>query len=195
MAKLAKPVPEATEASAKPKSSKKVFLILAVVVVVAAVAAGWFFTRSKGAEPEAAKAAAKPAAEPKFIAMEPFTVNLQKEETDQFLQIGITLKVTDPDLEDKIKQHMPEIRSHLLLLLSSKRASDLTTGDGKVKLAQEIIAEVGNTLGLASSTPAPAQTAAASGAASGVAAASAPAAAAPAKPGNIDVLFTSFIIQ
>jgi flagellar FliL protein len=37
---------------------------------------------------------------------------------------------------------MPLVRSRLLLLLSSKKASELSTVEGKKKLADEIIAQV-----------------------------------------------------
>ncbi|MBI3903672.1 MAG: flagellar basal body-associated protein FliL [Nitrosomonadales bacterium] len=181
MAKPAKPVPAATEGAAKPKNNKMLIIILAVVLVIAG-GAGWYFF--KGNQPHNEAKAPTPLAEPKFIALDPFTVNLQKEETDQFLQIGITLKVTEQEMEEKVKAHLPEIRSHLLLLLSGKRASELIPADGKVKLAQEVIAETEAALGLHA---APAQTTAAS---------APPATHADEKSsGKIDVLFTSFIIQ
>lgn len=184
--KPAKPAPAAA-AAAKPKNNK-LMIIVAVVALLVAGAAGWFFTKGDApkdkdkahAEAEAEEAA--PSAEPKFIALEPFTVNLQQEEGEQFLQIGITLKVTDLKLEEKIKLHLPEIRSRLLLLLSSKRASELVPAEGKVKLAQEVIMETESALGIAAphapETATPTTTQAASKAS-----------------GRVDVLFTSFIIQ
>ena len=85
---------------------------------------------------------------PTFMVLDPFTVNLQHEESDQFLQIGITLKVSSMELADKIRQRLPEVRSRLLFLLSSKRASELMPIEGKKKLAQEIIVETNTILGL-----------------------------------------------
>jgi flagellar FliL protein len=171
MAKPAKPIPAAAESAPKPKNPKMMVIIIAVLVLIIAGGAGWYFTRGNQHEAQQEAKADKPM-EPKFVALEPFTVNLQHEEGDQFLQIGITLKVSAPELEEKIKVHLPEIRSRLLLLLSSKRASELTPAEGKKKLTQEVIAETEAVLGLR--------------------AASAPAEAA---QDGIDVLFTSFIIQ
>jgi len=74
--------------------------------------------------------------------MEPFTVNLQSEGGDQFLQITFTLQVGDAAQEEIIKAFMPQVRSRLLLLLSSKKASEISTVDGKKKLSEEIIAAV-----------------------------------------------------
>ena len=128
---------------------------------------------------------------------ENFTVNLQREEGDQYLQAGITLKILQPELEDKIKSMMPEIRSKLLFLLSGKKPSELQTMEGKKKLIAEIITTVDGVLGLAS-TPAAAEAVPADPAASATGASSTvqPAAALePKTTGVVDVLFTSFIIQ
>jgi flagellar FliL protein len=71
--------------------------------------------------------------------MEPFTVNLQSENGDQFLQVTLTLQVPDQVQEDLIKTFMPQVRSRLLFLLSSKKPSEITTVEGKKKLIDEII--------------------------------------------------------
>ncbi len=187
-------VKEEAPAAAPPKSKKLLIIGIALVVAIVAGVAVWFFTRghapAEGQHAEAAKA--EPAHEAKFIPLgDNFTVNLQREEGDRYLQAGITLKVLQPELEDKIKAQMPEIRSKLLFLLSSKLPSELQTAEGKQKLIAEIITTVDTVLGLAS-TPATHESPAAS------AAASAPVVAAPVAPkttGVVDVLFTSFIIQ
>jgi flagellar FliL protein len=136
--------------------------------------------------------------------MEAFTVNLQKETADQYLQVGMTLKYFEPELEEKIKANLPEIRSKILLLLATKKASELATPEGKNHLIEEVRNMSNQVLGIVTK---PAVTAAAASAPHGaaaagdhVAAASAPAAhaAAPSAETNkgiVDVLFTSFIIQ
>jgi len=199
----AKPAPapaakEEAPAAAPPKSKKMLIIAGVALLVAAAVGAGWFF--GKGSAPSAESAgheeAAKqtePAREAKFIPLgENFTVNLQREEGDRYLQAGVTLKIMQPELEEKIKAAMPEIRSKLLFLLSAKKPSELQTVEGKKKLIAEIIAEVDGTLGLGTATTA---------APEAEAAASAPSAVQPAPvvepktTGVVDVLFTSFIIQ
>jgi flagellar FliL protein len=128
----------------------------------------------------------------------------------------------EPELEDKIKAVLPEIRSKLNLLLSSKRPSELATVIGKKKLAIEIATETNSVLGIHNAPQSVAAEPVAASATSGVAAAPAEGAAsaapeataaapaansepvaadAPAEPaskerkGVVDVLFTSFIIQ
>jgi flagellar FliL protein len=179
-------------------------LIIGIVLflVIAVGGAVWYFTKgSAPADGHAAEAKPEPAHEAKFVPLgENFTVNLQREEGDQYLQAGITLKILEPELEEKIKTALPEIRSKLLFLLSSKLPSELQTQEGKKKLIAEIIVEVDSVLGLASA-PVHAAAAVSAPASAPVAAeaASAPAAhqeaAAPKTKGVVDVLFTSFIIQ
>ena len=58
---------------------------------------------------------------------------------ERFLQTGLTLQLAGQEQVDLIKLYMPHVRSRLLLLLSSKKASEILTAEGKNKLAQEII--------------------------------------------------------
>lgn len=180
MSKPAKPAAAAGEE--KPKSKKMLIIIIAVLVLVVGGAAAFFLMGSKHDDAEE-EAKVEPAAHPVFVSMEAFTVNLQREEGDQFLQIGLTLKVLDPKLEEEIKANMPEIRSKLLLLLSSKRASELSTPEGKKQLASEIVDETNVVLGAGESHDEPP--------AKGKKSKHAP----KPKEGVDDVLFTSFIIQ
>ncbi len=84
----------------------------------------------------------KPQKPPVFLNLDLFTVNLQQEVGDQYLQVALTVKATDDGAIDALKQQMPEIRNHLLLLLSSKRPSELLTTQGKMQLADEILRDV-----------------------------------------------------
>ena len=226
---MAKPTPKKdaadsapADATAKPNGKKKLLIIIGSILALgAAGGAGWYFTKSSDHNDKNAKKASQHVEQPKFIALDPFTVNLQRESADQFLQIGITLKIFQPELEEKIKQNLPEIRSRLLVLLSGKYASELVASKGKTKLVKEIISETETVLGLrtaraphpkpiapppveaaspvegASPEESPAKTEVAEGGAEGAAVKEA----VPAKPSNeanenvIDVLFTSFIIQ
>jgi flagellar FliL protein len=214
--KPAKPAPAAPAegAPAPAKSNKLLIIIIGLLVLIIAGGAGWVLTRNHApaAEEHAAEAhKPEPAKEAKFIPLgDKFTVNLQREEGDQYLQAGITLKVLDPELELKIKNAMPEIRSKMLFLLSSKKPSELVSSEGKAVLVEQIIAEVDGILGIANEAPAtaaPATQAEAHAApvahgepAHGEAAPAETAHAAPAAKqakttGVVDVLFSDFIIQ
>ena len=123
-----------------PKSSKKklIIMIAGVLLLVAGGGGAWFMMGDKPAE-ENAVAKQEPPKPPVFIAMEPFTVNLQPEAGDQYLQVQFTLQVADEKQVELIKLYMPLVRSRLLLLLSSKKPSELSTPEGKKKLQDEIV--------------------------------------------------------
>lgn len=218
MASKPAPAAPAESAPAPAKSNKLLIIIIALLVIIIAGGAGWVLTRGQAPAEEHAAEEHKPekVLEPKFIPMgEKFTVNLQREEGDQYLQAGITLKILEPELELKIKNAMPEIRSKLLFLLSSKKPSELVTAEGKQALVDQVIVTVDGILGIESVAPAThadahapaapasdAHAAPAHGAeASHVEAATAAPAPAPAAPkvpkttGVVDVLFSDFIIQ
>lgn len=159
--------------------SKKglITIILAAVVVLAAGGGGawWYFTQSAAEhaeEPaeEGAKAPKKKKKKeseaPVFMSLESMVVNLMPHEAEQYLQVGIDLKVAEPKVTEEIKLHMPEVRSGLLVLLSSKRGEELASTEGKQKLAQEVQDHVNKVLGVES-----------------------------AEEGVTGVFFTSFVIQ
>jgi len=207
MAKPTKSIPAATEPAAKPKSKKLMIIIIAVLgFIFASGAAAWYFTKSSS-HTEAAKPHA--AAAPKFIKLDTFTVNLRhgEGEEERVLQTVINLEVHDAELEEKIKLFMPKIYNNTLILLSKKRASELSAAEGKQQLAKEIKAETEIVLGLRTASISPVNpTVHESNIVSGVEAApqTPPVPAEPApiaahggedNAGIVDVLFTSFIIQ
>lgn len=129
------------DAAAAPKKSKLPLIIILVVVLLAGAGAGWFFLgRDAGGEEEEDHSAADKATV--FFPLDQFTVNLQPEEGQQFLQVAITLKVVNQQTADAIKAALPEVRSRVLLLLSSKKPSQIASLQGKAKLAEDIIREV-----------------------------------------------------
>ena len=135
--------PKAAEAA--PGNSKKKMLVMIIMgVLVLALGGGgaWFFTRSSGEADGKEHKAVHKAAKPEFVAIDPFTVNLQPENGDQYLQIQFTLQVGGPEQVELIKTNMARVRSRVLLLLSAKKASELTSVEGKQQLSNEIIAAV-----------------------------------------------------
>jgi flagellar FliL protein len=133
--------PVEAPASAPRKKSNLLLIVLLAVVLLLAGGAGawWFLSQSHGDDEDAQEIESKPSI---FLPLEQFTVNLQPEEGQQFLQTSMTLKVSEQDVSDAIKAQMPEVRSRLLLLLSSKKPSQLSSVEGKNKLIDEIQREV-----------------------------------------------------
>lgn len=206
MAQNTKPAAQKPEDPTVPKKSSKKLLLgaVAALVLIIAAGAGWYFTKGKDDAHHVEEVKVAPPKTPIFVALEPFTVNLQRETSDQYLQMGITMKIFEVDIETKIKANLPEIRSKILQLLTTKTATELLTAEGKTQLVREILAMSNAVIGIVNTpAPIPATLAVAPAAEHGAAAtvaASAPVAAhavvKPADPkGVIDVLFTSFIIQ
>lgn len=141
-----------SKAAAKPaqaeggaKSKSKMFIIIGAAVLLLGAGGGgaWYFLGHKNeGQAEAAHAKPAPAAPPVFAQMDPFTVNLQADGGEQFLQTAFTLQVGSQADVDAIKLYLPQVRSRVLLLLSSKRGAEISTVEGKKKLAEEIIAQL-----------------------------------------------------
>ncbi len=137
----ADPKPDGAEAA--PKSKKKLIIMIAAVVLLAGGGgAGWFLTHQKSDHKKEEAKHEEPAHAPVFVTLEAFTVNLQPDPDEKFLQTEISLQVANPEVEKLLKDQMPAVRSRLLMLLTSKMASEISTSEGKQKLSDEIIAEV-----------------------------------------------------
>jgi flagellar FliL protein len=128
-------------APASPGPVKRIILI-ALIALIAAGAAGagmWFFMSKRA--PVAASVEAAPAtpAAPLFFPLESMTVNLQSDDGQQhFLRIGLTLKLGDAATQQVLTDHMPEVRSRILLALSNKHPEELAPLEGKRALAAEL---------------------------------------------------------
>lgn len=132
------------EAAAPVNSKKKLIIIGGLVAVLAAGGGGaWFMLKGGGDHDEAPARSSKKekggkVGPPTYVTIEPFTVNLQQENGEQYLQVAFTVQVSGAEDSDAIKNNMAKVRSRVLLLLSSKRASEINTPEGKQQLSQEI---------------------------------------------------------
>jgi flagellar FliL protein len=149
----ADPKAEAAPAPAAGGKSKLFIMIGAAVLVLGLGAgAGWYFLHGStadgagSAKKEHADASSKKKKKdehpPEYLPIEPFTVNLQPENGDQYLQVAFTLQVDGAEQAELIKANMAKVRSRVLLLLSGKKASEINTVEGKQQLAGEILAVV-----------------------------------------------------
>ena len=146
-------------AEAAPKGGKKKLIIIIAAVLVLVLGGGGaalMLMKKKPAEgedeggdgharPKAAQAEAvkqRPQFDPKhppvFLPLDPFTVNLADKESERYAQIGVTLEIADAKTGEDIKLYMPAIRNNILMVLSQKTAAQLTTREGKEKLARSI---------------------------------------------------------
>jgi flagellar FliL protein len=139
------------DAAAAPAGSKKKLIVIAAaaVLLLGGGGAAWYFMQGgDGAaaheSPKESKKKKKKDAgvKPEYVPVEAFTVNLQPENGEQYLQVQFTLQVAGTEQATLVKDNMAIVRNRVLLLLSGKRASEISTVQGKQQLAAEIQAIV-----------------------------------------------------
>jgi len=147
--------PKADAAAPASGGKNKLFILIGALVVVLGLGGGaaWYFLhgsddgaasskKEHSASSDSKKKKKDKEAPPEYLAIEPFTVNLQPENGDQYLQVAFTLQVDGAEQAEVIKNNMAKVRSRVLLLLSGKKASEINTVQGKQQLAGEILAVV-----------------------------------------------------
>ena len=131
---------EAKPAAKAARKGRKGLVIVIALLVIAGAGGGawWWLNRDAGA----AQASAPTTRPPVFMNLEPFTVNLREEEGEHYLQTSIVFQVADEKAVETMKAYLPVIRNRILLLLSSKRPSDLASPAGKAQLVEEVTGAV-----------------------------------------------------
>jgi flagellar FliL protein len=140
--------PKADAAVVVPAGSKKKLIVIvaaAVLLLGGGGGAAWYVMHS-GDDTAAAhdtkdskkKKKEKSDVKPEYVPVEQFTVNLQPETGEQYLQVQFTLQVEGAEQSTLIKDNMAIVRNRVLLLLSGKKASEISTVQGKQQLAAEI---------------------------------------------------------
>lgn len=142
-----------TESAAPKKKSKLLLFIIIGVLVLALGAVGAVLLLKKppvddgedGDTPthKTEKKKAEPGLPPAYLKLDTFTSNLAAEnpgeaQTAQFIQVVVELKVENAHEADVLKPYTPEIRNAVLRLLTSRKASQLISVEGKDALAHDI---------------------------------------------------------
>lgn len=142
----------AAEAPPKKKKTKlMIFIAIGVLLVVLVGGGAAYMLLKKGkhaADEEGADAEAAPKTEkvkktgkeapPVFVKLDPFTVKLQSDGGESYLQTQVEMRVFDAPVGERIKQYNPEIRHRVLLILSAKKAVEITNPQGVQKLSNEL---------------------------------------------------------
>lgn len=148
---------DAQEAGSAKKGSKKtMFLAMGLFFIIVLLVAAVVFLMSKNSDEEEGeeedvaaeqekqkrKEKKKDDKPPVFVALDPFTVNLQPADDpmagDQYLQVVMSLELDDFSSELELKNQLPRIKNDITIFLSSKNADELKSSDGKAKLADDI---------------------------------------------------------
>lgn len=113
---------------------------------------------AKPAPPAVAKPAPPPPPPvrtgPTIFDLDPFLVNLADTAETRFAKITIKLESRTPDFSQSMDEHIHQVRDSLLLLISSKRYSDIRTVEGKLELRDNIVERVNAIVGEGKATAA-----------------------------------------
>ena len=151
---------EPAEGAGSKKGKSKLILIIVIALVVALGGgfAVWKFVLSsddangevqaEGQEGKTVGDAGKPEEPFEWIMtlLDPFIVNLFDGEGVRYLKVKIEIQIKDIHQED-IKKMIPQVRNSLIILLSSKKYTEIGSIEGKVRLRQEILYRLHRILG------------------------------------------------
>lgn len=120
--------------------------IIGVLLVAALVATNLYLLLRENPRAIAATAPAAQSSGPAradnpiFIKIDPFTVNLQGDQfANRLLYVGFSLQVGNNETRDFLMEHMPQVRSRMLILHSSQSPEGLATLEGKRALVNGIL--------------------------------------------------------
>jgi|SRR5579871_2189240 flagellar FliL protein len=135
-----------TAGSEKKKSSLPLLASVALFAVVAGGAASWLW-QQKGQQGTAIRAEASGGAPRYLIPLEGFTVNLADPGETHFLRVTISLgidRLPEGVEKDKPTAAIPvaRVRDAILAVLTTCKADELLTADGKSQLKRNVLAAV-----------------------------------------------------
>ena len=145
MAEAKKAETEAEAPPAKPKGKLILFIAIGVLVLVLIGGGATYFLMKKkapaeGEDGEDAQTEVKPkkkdkkadhSVAPSFHKFDKaFTVKLQTEQQEAYLQAEVQLRVLDAAALELLKQYDPELKHRIMLILLTKKASELGTAQG-----------------------------------------------------------------
>lgn len=149
---------KASSGDKPPKSKKMIMIIAGVLVLGIATGAGLYFSGVIGGGGDDAsetsedgvadESAAKPAEEELaseviYHKFKPaFVVNFEDKGKLRYFQVDLSVATKKPSIIDELIKHEPVIRNNLVLLYSSKTASELNSTQGKQQLRKQTLEEI-----------------------------------------------------
>ena len=143
---------EQRKAQGEKKSSKKLIIIIVVslIVVLAGGVGAYFFLADDTDETAEFEPGEIETAAPielfYYDLSKPLIVNFSAGSTMRLMQVSISLLVDSQVAVEALSKHDPMIRNNLLMLISAQNADELLTREGKDKLREAVLAEVGEIL-------------------------------------------------
>ena len=120
-----------------PSKPRRRWLLPALLMVLAVIAGGGFLAWQTLRGPAAASA--KPPPAPIFVALDPFTVNLQPGGPQRHLHVAVSLRVQDAATQALLGQYQPEVRARVLGVLANRDGQALLQPAARDALAAELL--------------------------------------------------------
>lgn len=100
-----------------------------------------------GDDEEVAEREIDPDEPPTYTPMDPkFVVSFSDQKKARFMQFTLQVMTRDDEVVKQLRQHMPAVRSSLLMLVGSQQYERVVTREGKQELLAEITADINQTL-------------------------------------------------
>lgn len=131
--------------------SNKVLLIIigVVLVLVIGMGGGLFLVWNKLSaldaqlasepKPETADGKAKPETLGPIFSLDTFIVNLADAGGNRYLRVTMDLEIDGKPAEEELAKRLPQVRDAILMIIPTKRFADISTGEGKTALREEMI--------------------------------------------------------
>ena len=143
--------------------SNKIMVILMVVVLILVVfvGAGFFMMWNKlNAVSSQSVATANPSTTDNgsaqttgpILPLETFIVNLADPNGNRYLRVTIKLELKSDEITEQVEKRLPHIRDGILMILPTKKYSDINSVEGKTALRDQIMASINNLLNKGSVT-------------------------------------------
>lgn len=142
------------EEVAAPAGKPWLLILVAALVAMGLGAGGTFFLL--GSKPEPAEVSAgDEAAEPiepdlefkdRVFKLDPFVVNVTGEGYPRYLKMQVAFEMDTPEARLEIESRVAQVRDTTILLLSSKRLTDISDFEGKALLKDDLRERVNSTL-------------------------------------------------
>lgn len=122
-------------------SNKKLFVIIGAVALLAIVGVAAFFLMSgESSESETEEDAEPIVVNTTYVDIpQPILVNIPGTSKPRMVKMTISFSVTNPELAEKVKKHLPLLRSEILVFTATQDADVLMTPEGQAVFRQQML--------------------------------------------------------
>ena len=130
---------------AKPAAKKKgplLLIVFGLLVMIVAPLTVLFLVKPAGEKKDDGVAAQKPAPQPVVMAIEPLVVNISGTRMTRVLRIQVHLILSEPRLEDVIKEMMPMVKDRIMSTAGRRTLDEMEGVDDRESMKRDIALEI-----------------------------------------------------